>query len=151
MQNSKEFNPPEDLEKSLIDYLYKHPSLFYLFDKTFLIDLDSLVERLGIEYPELKMERTEVEEYIENGFFPELYLEDGKRGFMLHSTSKIDFIKKIIDKWGYNKHEIKEITEYEDYIIDEILTSDELDYSDLPSLPFFIKYIKNILMKIRLF
>jgi hypothetical protein len=77
---------------------YEHPSPLHLYDKTFLIDFDYLLKLLKKEYPELKIERSEVEEYVENGYFPELYLEDGKRGFMMHTSSRIDFIKEIIDK-----------------------------------------------------
>jgi len=145
MQNGIEFNTPEDLQKFFNEYIYKNPSPFNLFNKAVMLDFDTLIERLKIEFPELKIGRSEVERYTENGYFPEFFLENGEKGFMIHTTGRIDFIKKIIEKWGYNKHEIKKITEYEDYLIDDILTSDELDYSDLPSLPFFIKYLKNMI------
>ena len=80
--------------KSIInEYTYNYPSIFHLFDRKFLIDFNLLIECLEIEFSELKIEKSEVEEYVENGYFPELYLEDGKRGFMIHTK----FLFKILE------------------------------------------------------
>jgi hypothetical protein len=129
----------EDFQK----HFSEHPTLFHLFDKKFLITFDQLIEGLKINYPELKVKPAEIEQYIKYGYLPKLYMENGKIGFLIHSTSRIDFIKKIIKKWKYNSEEIKQIIDYEDMLIDDVLTSEELDYSSLPSLPFFIKYLKQ--------
>jgi hypothetical protein len=122
---------------------FKNPHDFYFFNKKVLFNFEVLMTRVEHELSELNISRSEVEEYINNGYFPELVFDDGEKGFMSFTTMRIKFIKEIRQKWNYNSEEIRQITKYEDMLIDEVLTTDEFEYCDLPNIPFLIKYLKD--------
>jgi hypothetical protein len=144
------FKSEDDFQRNINLHRYKNPHNSHLFNKKVLVDFDFLIEMVENELPELNISKSDIEQYLQNGYFPELYFEDGKKGFMLFTTMRIKFINEIIRKWNYNTEEIRKITEFEDMLIDEVLTTQELEYSELPTLPFLIKYLKDSIRENRL-
>jgi hypothetical protein len=119
-----------------------------LFDKAFLINFDKLIELHRLHFPESKVDRTKIEKYVKNDYFPELYLENGEKGFILDSINRIEFISAVLKKWGYNKNELRVITKGEDFLIFEVLDipsgeSDKLNYKLMKQLLNGIKSLKN--------
>ena len=133
----------EDLHDRYHTYFPELSPPFHFFDRTQLVSLDTVLQRLEQNYPALEMTKAELEQYVEQGYFPELHMDDGERGFMLHADTRAAFIKEISAKWGYGPRELREITGYEDAFIDAVLAYDDLDYSDLPPLDFLTHYLHD--------
>jgi len=122
---------------------FGQPIQFYRYDKNMLTDFDWIVKRVGKEFPELGISRDEIKIYEEHGLLPTCHEKDGTKGYPIYTVDRIEFITDLIKTWGYSLSQIKAFTDYEEDVIDYILTADKLDYSDLPPLEFLIEWLKQ--------
>jgi hypothetical protein len=122
---------------------FGQPIQFYRYDKNMLTDFNWIVKQVGKEFPELGTSRDEIKIYEDHGLLPTCYEKDGTKGYPVYTVERIDFITDLIKTWGYSLSQIKAFTDYEEAIIDDILTADKLDYSDLPPLEFLIEWLRR--------
>lgn len=106
---------------------WDYPHQFSCFDTTVLMDFESMLRILQKEHP--GMEADEIRQYDENGLLPVCFLDNGDRGYPQYAVSRIGFIKELIEKWSYDSSKLKQITDYEEFIISHALAGDDFSYS----------------------
>ncbi len=133
-----------------VDELYKEykgsydtSSLFHYFDKNILVNIDYILERISIDRPDLSIGKDDIIRFREKGLLTELKFEDGSDGYPIYCISRIPFLFDIINKWNYDFISLKNITDYEEDVIDFICNSDKIDYLECSDLEFLIAYLKN--------
>ncbi len=126
-------------------YFEKPPPSVGNFNKNNLVPYDDIVEGLKEKGIDSEIPKKTVDLYIKCEFLPELNGDDGKRGFPLYTIQRIEFIKKLIEKWGYDEKKVKIITDTEQTGIDfSFAPGERLGYSNLPPDDFFVSYIKSL-------
>ena len=101
-----------------------------LFNKEVLFDLDFIQERLRTKFPELSVERNEIEEYREWQLLPECYDEKGCLAYPLYTFLRIKHIKQLIQKWQYTPTQLKQFTDFEEAILGIAFSTTYVDISD---------------------
>jgi len=116
------------------------PIGFDLFNKRILRDYESLKDELS-RTPEWEGNENDIRRYIDANLLPPLVLQDGSPGFPLYASMRCIFLKQLEKKWSYDITQLKCFSDYEESLIDSVYAGEELDYSDLPILDFFIAYL----------
>ncbi len=135
---------------SVLDEFYEQtkskfvqPLNFGVLDKKNLFDFKWLIETTKDDYSHLSIEKEEIELYISQDLIPKLFNKNGSPGFPLYTPSRIGFIKELQLEWGYDLKKIKQITDFEERMIDQIYTTDKLKYCDLSPLDFYVNYLNE--------
>lgn len=104
--------------------------IFALFDKRVLLPLEQLPHAVEAETAERTTPR-DLERMATLGWFPLLTREgsDGERGAPLYAPSRIGQFLKLARE-GYADAELAAFASYEETMIDEVFTTDDLAYID---------------------
>lgn len=135
-----ELEPIDNFSDSAERENYRHRNYEFErnYDKNCLVDFNRLVEEYVQTKPDSGIGKTEIQRYVENGYFADLYFEDGEKGFLIDGPGRINLIYRLANIWGYNTHELKSVAEGEDAIIFNVLTSSKTDYPDCNSDEFLV-------------
>lgn len=82
-------------------------------------------------------------EFAKNDLLPISENKEGELVMPLFGFHRVGFLKKLIDKWGYDNKKLKDITSWEDHNVDMIYTSNALAYDDADDLTYYISYLKG--------
>lgn len=114
--------------RAAVEALYESEIQFALFDRRVLLPWAQLPGAVEAETGEV-VSPERLEEMARDGLFPVGEADGAGRGVCLYVPSRIGLFLKL-ERDGYELSELKLLAEYEEWLVEGVLTVDDLSYED---------------------
>lgn len=104
------------------------PIGFHIFDKRVLLPIGELPDMVARETGEM-LPGERIGPVIDAQWVPKLRCDDGALGFPLYAPSRIGLFLRL-EREGWMARELAAFAEYEEGLIDDVLTADDTPYDD---------------------
>ena len=150
---------PEDFRKLKEDCIrqFGEPLEFSYFSPKNLFDFNNISQLIPSEYPSVSVDQLSL--FSKENLLPSIFNDNGEKLYPNYSSCRAAFIQDIIQKWKYDLSTLKQITDYEELIIN-VYTNGPFEYmedgvykSDDDTIEtYFIKMIPddNLISEIKL-